>query len=179
MRRSSSGNSYGKLTRGVFERTLHLSDSAFRGLIRLATISASWDSAGAIEEKLALILLSNSKKKAKRIFAELTTERVGFRQALIRDGAGWRINEEILAFGRDGTSWCDAESDKVLERDGARCRYCALRLEENEVTFDHVFPRSRGGSDKPDNLVVACMPCNLKKSDRTPAEAEMPLMVLP
>lgn len=173
------GVSYGKIRRSLRERTAHLSDSAFRALIGLASISSYWDSAGFVEDRLVLMLLSNSKKKASRILRELTTEQMGFPQALVREGTGWRINSEVVTFGRDGTSWNDAETDIVLERDRYRCRYCSVCLTENEITFDHVFPRSRGGNDKASNLVVACKPCNMQKSDRTPEEAEMPLMVLP
>jgi hypothetical protein len=32
--------------------------------------------------------------------------------------------------------------------------------------IEHTIPSSRGGSDEPDNLAVACPGCNLHKSDR-------------
>ncbi len=40
-------------------------------------------------------------------------------------------------------------------------------------TIDHVLPRSRGGTDDPENLVTACRPCNTRKANRTPEEAGM------
>jgi 5-methylcytosine-specific restriction endonuclease McrA len=52
----------------------------------------------------------------------------------------------------------------VLERDGRKCLYCGK--ENVPLNLDHVEPKSRGGSDRPSNLVLACIPCNEKKSNR-------------
>lgn len=38
------------------------------------------------------------------------------------------------------------------------------------LEFDHVIPESRGGLGTPDNVVLACRPCNRSKKDRTPDE---------
>jgi 5-methylcytosine-specific restriction endonuclease McrA len=57
--------------------------------------------------------------------------------------------------------------DAVVARDGYFCRYCGC---DNALTLDHVQPRSRGGSDDPVNLALACKPCNSSKGARTPAE---------
>lgn len=61
----------------------------------------------------------------------------------------------------------------ILERDSNRCQYCGYKGEQ--LTLDHVIPRSRGGGDSWDNMVAACVRCNVKKGNRTPKEAEMPL----
>ena len=61
----------------------------------------------------------------------------------------------------------------VLHRDGHTCQYCGYS--GDELTLDHVVPRSRGGTDKWDNITTACVRCNVKKGNRTPREAEMPL----
>jgi 5-methylcytosine-specific restriction endonuclease McrA len=45
--------------------------------------------------------------------------------------------------------------------------------------LDHVIPRSRGGATDWSNIVTSCVPCNLKKGDRTPREAGLPLLVKP
>lgn len=60
----------------------------------------------------------------------------------------------------------------VLRRDRNRCQYCGAT---DRLTLDHVLPRSRGGRDTWENLVTACMPCNNRKGNRTPEEANMPL----
>tara|TARA_R110000868_G_C10560496_1_gene736829 strand:+ start:27 stop:518 length:492 start_codon:yes stop_codon:yes gene_type:complete len=67
----------------------------------------------------------------------------------------------------------------VHRRDEYVCQYCRTQLTPGEGTIDHVFPRSRGGVDTWENLVCSCMKCNVKKGNRTPREANMPLIRLP
>ena len=62
----------------------------------------------------------------------------------------------------------------VLERDRHTCQYC--KYKGDSLTLDHVIPRSRGGVDSWENLVAACVRCNIKKGNRTPKEADMPLL---
>ena len=54
----------------------------------------------------------------------------------------------------------------LLARHGSVCAYCGTRVPEETITLDHVRPR-RGQSayDRPDNLVLACRPCNAAKAD--------------
>lgn len=63
----------------------------------------------------------------------------------------------------------------IFDRDGNTCQYCRKRFSRAQLTLDHVIPQSRGGDDSWENLVVACLPCNVKKGNRTPDEAGMPL----
>lgn len=65
----------------------------------------------------------------------------------------------------------------VLHRDEYACQYCGTH--RSDLTIDHVVPRSRGGFDDWDNVVAACLRCNVKKGDRTPREAGMPLQAAP
>lgn len=52
----------------------------------------------------------------------------------------------------------------LLAKFGRACVYCgAMGVPLN---IDHVRPRSKGGSDRVSNLVLACIPCNQTKSDR-------------
>jgi 5-methylcytosine-specific restriction endonuclease McrA len=67
----------------------------------------------------------------------------------------------------------------VYARDGFACQYCGRRRVTEELTFDHVFPRSRGGKTNWENIVAACIDCNAEKSNRTPAEAGMKLLRQP
>lgn len=64
----------------------------------------------------------------------------------------------------------------VLKRDNNRCQYCGKK---EDLTIDHIIPKSRGGSDEWDNLVACCSTCNVKKGNRTPKEANMPLLSKP
>lgn len=45
----------------------------------------------------------------------------------------------------------------VMDRDGGVCVYCEAA---DDLSLDHVYPWSQGGSTSKQNLVVACMPCN-------------------
>ncbi|MCK5863418.1 MAG: HNH endonuclease [Candidatus Hydrogenedentes bacterium] len=67
----------------------------------------------------------------------------------------------------------------IFTRDRNICQYCTRHFSRSELTIDHVIPKSRGGKDTWENLVLACTTCNLKKRDRTPEEAKMPLMRKP
>jgi 5-methylcytosine-specific restriction endonuclease McrA len=61
----------------------------------------------------------------------------------------------------------------VFRRDDHSCQYCGVR--GNDLTLDHVLPRSRGGKTSWRNVVACCRQCNAKKRDRTPEEAGMHL----
>ena len=65
--------------------------------------------------------------------------------------------------------------NSVIRRDGHMCQYCKKKFPVEDLTLDHVNPKSRGGPYIWENLVTACKPCNNKKGDRTPKEAGMPL----
>jgi len=65
---------------------------------------------------------------------------------------------------------------RIYMRDKFRCQYCGDKKNAAELTLDHILPRSRGGDNSPVNVVTACLPCNNRKADRTPAEARMPLL---
>ena len=67
----------------------------------------------------------------------------------------------------------------VLARDRWRCQYCGERKPTRELTFDHVVPRAQGGRSVWENIVMACVDCNTKKADRTPAQAGMILLKHP
>jgi 5-methylcytosine-specific restriction endonuclease McrA len=58
----------------------------------------------------------------------------------------------------------------VFLRDCFECQYCGAA---EDLTFDHVIPRSRGGRTTWDNVVTACAPCNLHKGGRLPNQAGM------
>jgi 5-methylcytosine-specific restriction endonuclease McrA len=67
----------------------------------------------------------------------------------------------------------------LLERDNHVCQYCGKHFPRSQLTIDHVVPQSRGGEDSWENLTVACLKCNVRKGNRTPHEAGMPLLRKP
>ena len=56
-----------------------------------------------------------------------------------------------------------SKTDSV-QRDGQRCVYCGDT--DGPFHFDHLYPFSKGGSHRSDNIVIACAPCNLSKGDK-------------
>jgi 5-methylcytosine-specific restriction endonuclease McrA len=67
----------------------------------------------------------------------------------------------------------------IYARDNYRCQYCAQKCTPDELTYDHVVPRSKGGRTTWENIVSACYTCNRRKANRTPAEAGMKLLTVP
>jgi 5-methylcytosine-specific restriction endonuclease McrA len=61
----------------------------------------------------------------------------------------------------------------VFKRDRYTCQYCGCQPGPEELTIDHVMPRSRGGTSTWENCLLACVACNKRKADKTPAEAGM------
>lgn len=51
----------------------------------------------------------------------------------------------------------------IYKRDRNCCQYCGAT---SRLTIDHVLPRSKGGDDTWENLVVACSKCNTLKGDK-------------
>lgn len=64
----------------------------------------------------------------------------------------------------------------IFARDRNRCQYCGKRFATGELSLDHVIPRSRGGRTGWDNIVCACIRCNVRKGGRTPREAGLTLI---
>lgn len=69
--------------------------------------------------------------------------------------------------------------ENVYTRDKGRCQYCSCKVARPEATYDHVLPRAQGGKTEWENIVIACMGCNQKKGNRTPAVAKMALLSTP
>ena len=65
----------------------------------------------------------------------------------------------------------------IFQRDNNCCQYCGQK--NKKLSIDHVIPRSRGGKDNWENVITACLHCNVKKGNRTPEEAKMPLIKKP
>ncbi|MCB1089279.1 MAG: HNH endonuclease [Verrucomicrobiae bacterium] len=62
-----------------------------------------------------------------------------------------------------------ATRHEVRERAKGACEYCRHQegYSSDSFAIDHILPRSRGGSDEPDNLSLACNGCNGRKYNKT------------
>lgn len=45
------------------------------------------------------------------------------------------------------------------------CWYCGKEIEPSKLTKDHVFPRSKGGANDMDNIIMVCKTCNSSKGN--------------
>lgn len=71
-----------------------------------------------------------------------------------------------------GTLYGTEVREYLLAKFGRQCVYCGIT--GVPLNVDHVQPRSKGGSDRVSNLVLACVPCNQAKGDRVVEEFATP-----
>ena len=94
--------------------------------------------------------------------------------AVVKTSKYFRIHDHRVNFSRKN----------LFIRDNYSCQYCGIKQDINNLTYDHVIPKSlwkeRPGSPTNwTNIVTACVECNRKKGNKTPKQANMPLKNLP
>lgn len=67
----------------------------------------------------------------------------------------------------------------IFARDSNQCQYCGKKFPMSELSLDHVTPRSQNGQTTWENIVCACVDCNVRKGGRTPKQAHMTLIRKP
>lgn len=67
----------------------------------------------------------------------------------------------------------------LYKRDNYTCQYCGCRPGTEELSVEHIIPRSQGGETTWTNCVLACVECNSRKANRTPEQAGMKLLSVP
>ncbi|MGA7613823.1 MAG: HNH endonuclease [Thermoanaerobaculia bacterium] len=77
---------------------------------------------------------------------------------------------QLLTFDRMPRQEVKFSRGNIYLRDGNRCQYCGKRFSSSELSLDHVVPISRGGKSTWDNVVCACLPCNVRKGNKLPSE---------
>jgi 5-methylcytosine-specific restriction endonuclease McrA len=80
-----------------------------------------------------------------------------------------RVPKQIVKFNRRN----------IFARDSNQCQYCGKKFPTSELSLDHVVPRSQNGKTTWDNIVCACVDCNVRKGGRTPKQAHMTLIRKP
>ena len=83
----------------------------------------------------------------------------------------------IRLFGYDRLPKQDVKLNRrnIFARDRNVCQYCGKKFPTQELSLDHVLPRSQGGISSWTNLVCCCVKCNAHKGGRTPEQARMKL----
>lgn len=66
--------------------------------------------------------------------------------------------------------------NSILIRDRFLCQYCGKPLRSQEVTLDHIVPKSRGGETNWENLAACCPSCNVRKGSKLPEEAGLKML---
>ncbi len=84
-----------------------------------------------------------------------------------------RLVREVFATWLYAPAYCTRRG--ALRRDRNRCAHCG----GHAGTVDHVLPAARGGRLTWMHAVAACLTCNGRTADRTPAQARMPLRLSP
>jgi 5-methylcytosine-specific restriction endonuclease McrA len=85
----------------------------------------------------------------------------------------------LLVFDKLPRATVKLNRRNIFARDHNCCQYCGRRFATSELSLDHVIPRSRGGTTSWENVVCACMQCNVRKGGRTPKQAGLRLVVPP
>ncbi len=85
----------------------------------------------------------------------------------------------LLSYDRLPKQQLHLNRRNVLARDEHVCQYCGRHFPAHLLSVDHVVPRSRGGTTTWENVVCACLGCNVRKGGRTPHEAKMKLVRRP
>jgi 5-methylcytosine-specific restriction endonuclease McrA len=68
-----------------------------------------------------------------------------------------------------GGSFTEQDELAQYDRQHGKCYWCGKKVGK-KYHVDHVQPLSRGGTNYPSNIVIACPTCNLSKSDKLPHE---------
>ena len=85
----------------------------------------------------------------------------------------------LLGYGKVPNMTVRFNRRNIFARDRNRCQYCGRTFATNELSLDHVVPRSQGGGSTWSNIVCSCVRCNSKKGGRTPEQAHMRLICKP
>lgn len=94
--------------------------------------------------------------------------------AIAKTNKFFRLNKHHIVFSKRN----------IFIRDNFTCQYCNTILTINELTYDHVIPKSKWDAAKGSptcwtNIVTACVNCNRKKGNKTPKQAGMNLINFP
>jgi hypothetical protein len=138
-------------------KILGISDGAFRLWVSAGCWCARYSPDGYVPASAAKALVRRGLMHAQRLEQAGLWEREGDGWWFTIDPAYdlWRIDRGVYR-----KKIPTEVRQFVLERDGYACRHCGAT---DGLALDHVFPWSKGGSDRAENLQVLCQPCNSSK----------------
>jgi len=65
--------------------------------------------------------------------------------------------------------------EAIYNRDNGICQYTGRKIDRHSATVDHVLPRSKGGADSWENLVLCAKDVNSKKGNKLNSEVGLKL----
>lgn len=139
---------------------------------RVLVLNANYQPLGSIDWMKAVTLLFSNKVEVVEEYEdkEIRSTRLTIKMPAVVRLLKWVKGKNVgLRFNKTN----------VYVRDKGRCQYCNSKISIAKSTYDHIKPKSRGGSTDWSNIVTACYKCNQKKDCRTPEEAGMTLVSLP
>lgn len=163
---------------------------------RVLVLNKSWHAIGVVSLKKAIIQITSTYKdgtpKARIIdcvhdFQTMTWEDWSKikpkddEEHLTSVNAIFRIPEVIMYTKYDKLPHKKVHYNRrtIFQRDRHTCQYCGKHKPANELSLDHVIPKCQGGLTNWENIVLACIKCNVKKAGRTPEQAGMRLLSIP
>lgn len=133
------------------------------------------DRAIAIQDAVRLFVIRNYNnaqidsyfeiEQLKLDFADAVLEHLGFETDGPDVREWWKskgLKEQVAASGVV-TELSERVRWEIFERDDFTCKKCSSR---RRLTVDHIYPKSKGGTDDPENLQTLCRSCNSGKRDR-------------
>lgn len=138
---------------------------------RTLLLNQSYEPVNAIPWKRAICLIMLGKAETVEEYErEVRSAKKSFRiPAVVRLVSPFRRHKKRVKFSKQ----------HVFARDRWKCQYCGQKKPADELTQDHVVPKSRGGKTCWENIVTACRACNTTKANRTPQESGMRPMTVP
>jgi 5-methylcytosine-specific restriction endonuclease McrA len=164
-------------------------------------LNASWIAVGYLTVKKSLVALCGGDSNHHVMALDLTLDEWGnllyanpvdfetWCQLPVREGDAYiqthkgRIRAPTVvitkAFNKVPVKKPRVSARAIYDRDGGRCQYTGRPVSRSAATLDHVQPKSRGGRDSFENLVLCDKDVNMEKADRTPDEAGLKLLRKP
>jgi len=138
---------------------------------RTLVLSQSYEPVNIVSWKHAITLLFLGKAEVIEEYDRniKTTSVVIKIPAVVRLLSAFRRHKKPVKFSRIN----------IYGRDKYTCQYCGTKHSIGDLSYDHVLPRSRGGTTTWTNIVTCCEDCNRKKANRTPEQAGMRLLKTP
>ena len=115
-------------------------------------------------------------------WSDVSRAKSQFAGAVIRSPRLALVVPEVIllrTYGGQGVRSVVFSRRNLFKRDKYTCQYCGTQPGPEELTVDHVVPRSAGGVSSWENCVLACVDCNRRKADRTPVRAGLALRRTP